>query len=110
MKLTLVHVKFTFFLGVRICNWVLFLVIVDNLNGALVLGRTIKVDHCGAYKKHEEEDEETRRQNREARGVCRAFQRGECTRGDSCKFSHDEKVSKRDFVLYSFQQMILMNA
>ncbi|OAP02236.1 hypothetical protein AXX17_AT3G41050 [Arabidopsis thaliana] len=64
---------------------------VDNLNGALVLGRTIKVDHCGAYKKHEEEDEETRRQNREARGVCRAFQRGECTRGDSCKFSHDEK-------------------
>ncbi|CAH8267741.1 unnamed protein product [Arabidopsis lyrata] len=64
---------------------------VDNLNGALVLGRTIKVDHCREYKKHEEEDEETRRQNREARGVCRAFQRGECTRGDSCKFSHDEK-------------------
>ncbi|KAG7564758.1 RNA-binding domain superfamily [Arabidopsis suecica] len=64
---------------------------VDNLNGALVLGRTIKVDHCREYKKHEEEDEETQRQNREARGVCRAFQRGECTRGDSCKFSHDEK-------------------
>ncbi|KAG2329765.1 hypothetical protein Bca52824_000945 [Brassica carinata] len=64
---------------------------VDNLNGAQVLGRTIKVDHCREYKKHEEEDEEMRQQNREARGVCRAFQRGECTRGDSCKFSHDER-------------------
>lgn len=64
---------------------------VDNLNGAQVLGRKIKVDHCREYKKHEEEDEEMRQHNREARGVCRAFQRGECTRGDSCKFSHDEK-------------------
>lgn len=67
--------------------------IVDNLNGAQVVGRTIRVDHCSKYKKLEEEDEETRQQNREARGVCRAFQRGECTRGDYCKFSHDEKVS-----------------
>lgn len=64
---------------------------VDNLNGAQVLGRTIMVSHRGEYKKHEEEDEEMRQRNREARGVCRAFQRGECTRGDSCKFSHDEK-------------------
>ncbi|XP_010503327.1 PREDICTED: zinc finger CCCH domain-containing protein 42 [Camelina sativa] len=64
---------------------------VENLNAAQLLGRTIKVNHCGKYTKREEEDEETQRQNREARGVCRAFQRGECTRGDSCKFSHDEK-------------------
>lgn len=70
-----------------------FLKLADNLNGAQVLGRIIKVDHCREYKKHEEEDEEMRQHNREARGVCRAFQRGECTRGDSCKFSHDEKVS-----------------
>lgn len=82
----------------RCCNFVGLIrsvfVIADNLNGAQVLGRVIKVDHCGKYVKREEEDEETQRQNREARGVCRAFQRGECTRGNSCKFSHDEKVSK----------------
>jgi len=64
----------------------------DNLNGAQVLGRIIRVDHVDKYKKKEEEDEETERQKREARGVCRAFQRGECTRGASCKFSHDEQV------------------
>uniref|UniRef100_A0A1J3FMW8 Zinc finger CCCH domain-containing protein 42 n=1 Tax=Noccaea caerulescens TaxID=107243 RepID=A0A1J3FMW8_NOCCA len=64
---------------------------VDNLNGAQLLGRTIKVDHCGKYTKHEEEDEETRLKKREERGVCRAFQKGECTRGDFCKFSHNEK-------------------
>ncbi|RDX79208.1 Zinc finger CCCH domain-containing protein 42, partial [Mucuna pruriens] len=64
---------------------------VDNLNGAQVLGRIIRVDHVDKYKKKEEEDEETERQKREARGVCRAFQRGECTRGASCKFSHDEQ-------------------
>ncbi|PSS14203.1 Zinc finger CCCH domain-containing protein [Actinidia chinensis var. chinensis] len=64
---------------------------VDNLNGAQVLGRIIRVDHVSNYKKKEEEDEETERQNREARGVCRAFQRGECNRGAGCKFSHDEQ-------------------
>ncbi|WJX58192.1 hypothetical protein P8452_43672 [Trifolium repens] len=64
---------------------------VDNLNGAQVLGRIIRVDHVDKYKKKEEEDEETERQKREARGVCRAFQRGECTRGAGCKFSHDEQ-------------------
>ncbi|WJX63558.1 hypothetical protein P8452_48427 [Trifolium repens] len=64
---------------------------VDNLNGAQVLGRIIRVDHVDKYKKKEEEDEETERQKREARGVCRAFQKGECTRGAGCKFSHDEQ-------------------
>ncbi|OAY57745.1 zinc finger CCCH domain-containing protein 25 [Manihot esculenta] len=64
---------------------------VDNLNGAEVAGRIIRVDHVTKYKKKEEEDEETQQQKREARGVCRAFQRGECTRGASCKFSHDEQ-------------------
>lgn len=64
----------------------------DNLNGAQILGRTIRVDHVTKYKKLEEEDEETRQQKREERGVCRAFQKGECNRGDSCKFSHDEQV------------------
>ncbi|KAL2554981.1 zinc finger CCCH domain-containing protein 25 [Forsythia ovata] len=64
---------------------------VDNLNGAQILGRTIRVDHVSNYKKKEEEDEETERQKREERGVCRAFQRGQCTRGDGCKFSHDEQ-------------------
>ncbi|XP_076900675.1 zinc finger CCCH domain-containing protein 25-like [Bidens hawaiensis] len=64
---------------------------VDNLNGAQVLGRTIRVDHVAKYKKKEEEDEEAEQQKREARGVCRAFQRGECTRGAGCKFSHNEQ-------------------
>ncbi|KAJ4725603.1 zinc finger CCCH domain-containing protein 25-like [Melia azedarach] len=64
---------------------------VDNLNGAQILGRIIRVDHVSNYKKKEEEDEETRQRKREERGVCRAFQRGECTRGDGCKFSHDEQ-------------------
>ncbi|CAK7331258.1 unnamed protein product [Dovyalis caffra] len=64
---------------------------VDNLNGAQVLGRIIRVDHVTKYKKKEEEDEETAQQKREARGVCHAFQRGECNRGAGCKFSHDEQ-------------------
>lgn len=64
----------------------------DNLNGANLLGRIVRVDHVSNYKKKEEEDEEKERQKREARGVCRAFQKGECNRGAACKFSHDEQV------------------
>ncbi|GAB2242379.1 hypothetical protein Droror1_Dr00019154 [Drosera rotundifolia] len=64
---------------------------VDNLNGAQILGRVIRVDHVSDYKKKQEEDEEEERKKREARGVCRAFQKGECTRGAGCKFSHDEQ-------------------
>ncbi|KAI4318496.1 hypothetical protein MLD38_032193 [Melastoma candidum] len=64
---------------------------VDNLNGAQILGRVIRVDHCNDYKKKEEEDEEELQRKREERGVCRAFQRGECTRGAGCKFSHNEQ-------------------
>ncbi|CAN4086706.1 unnamed protein product [Withania somnifera] len=64
---------------------------VDNLNGAQLLGRIIRVDHVSNYKKKEEEDEETEKKKREERGVCRAFQKGECNRGAACKFSHDEK-------------------
>uniref|UniRef100_A0A0A9GBS3 C3H1-type domain-containing protein n=1 Tax=Arundo donax TaxID=35708 RepID=A0A0A9GBS3_ARUDO len=64
---------------------------VDNLNGAKVLGRIIRVDHVSKYKKKEEEDEEERQKKREARGVCYAFQKGECNRGDSCRYSHDEQ-------------------
>lgn len=75
-----------------ICTNTLFGFSSDNLNGAEVAGRIIRVDHVTKYKKKEEEDEETQQQKREARGVCRAFQRGECTRGASCKFSHDEQV------------------
>lgn len=67
---------------------------VDNLNGAQILGRIIRVDHVSKYKKKEEEDEETEQRKREERGVCRAFQRGDCTRGAGCKFSHDEQVSE----------------
>ncbi|GKF25597.1 zinc finger CCCH domain-containing protein 25-like protein, partial [Tanacetum coccineum] len=65
---------------------------VDNLNGAQVLGRIIRVDHVAKYKKKEEEDEEEEQRKREERGVCRAFQKGECTLGAGCKFSHNEQV------------------
>ncbi|VAH27411.1 unnamed protein product [Triticum turgidum subsp. durum] len=64
---------------------------VDNLNGAKVLGRIIRVDHVEKYKKKEEEDEEELQKKREERGVCYAFQKGECNRGDACKYSHDEQ-------------------
>ncbi|KAL3750549.1 hypothetical protein ACJRO7_011536 [Eucalyptus globulus] len=64
---------------------------VDNLNGASILGRIVRVDHVSNYKKKEEEDEEEEQRKRAERGVCRAFQRGECTRGAGCKFSHDEQ-------------------
>ncbi|KAM7260228.1 hypothetical protein ACFE04_015969 [Oxalis oulophora] len=37
---------------------------VDNLNGAQILGRMIKVDHVTKYKKTEEQDEETQQQKR----------------------------------------------
>ncbi|XP_072997113.1 zinc finger CCCH domain-containing protein 25-like [Typha latifolia] len=66
---------------------------VDNLNGAKILGRIVRVDHVTNYKKKEEIDEEEEQKKREARGVCRAFQRGECNRGAACKFSHDEQRS-----------------
>ncbi|KAK1306751.1 Zinc finger CCCH domain-containing protein 25 [Acorus calamus] len=58
---------------------------------AQVGDRIVRVDHVSNYKKKEEEDEEEERKKREARGVCRAFQKGECNRGDSCRFSHDEQ-------------------
>ncbi|KAI9196214.1 hypothetical protein LWI28_021991 [Acer negundo] len=63
----------------------------DNLNGAQILGRIIRVDLVTKYKKKEEGDEETEQRKREERGVCRDFQRVECTRGAGCKFSHDEQ-------------------
>ena len=70
----------------------------DNLNGARVGGRVIKVDHVANYKQKEEEDEEEEKKKREERGVCYAFQRGECARGASCRFSHDEQVTARTSV------------
>ncbi|KAF7068892.1 hypothetical protein CFC21_074599 [Triticum aestivum] len=64
---------------------------VDNLNGAKVLGRIIRVDHVEKYKKKEEKDEKELQKKREERGVCYAFQKGECNRGNACKYSHDEQ-------------------
>lgn len=64
---------------------------VDNLNGATIIGRTVRVDHVANYKKKKEEDEEEEQKKREERGVCYAFQRGECNRGSACRFSHDEQ-------------------
>ncbi|CAI7855548.1 unnamed protein product [Closterium sp. NIES-54] len=62
---------------------------VDNLNGAKVAGRIVRVDHVADYKRIAKEDEEEREKRREENGVCYAFQRGECSRGDNCRFSHD---------------------
>lgn len=76
---------------ILILSWLLFLP-ADNLNGARVSGRIIRVDHVSKYKKKEEEDEENEQEKKEARGVCYAFQKGECNRGASCKFSHQEPV------------------
>lgn len=77
-----------------VTNFVFVFPFADNLNGAKILGRIVRVDHVSNYKKKEEEEEdaEERQKKREARGVCRAFQRGECKWGDACKFSHDEQV------------------
>ncbi|CAA2966394.1 zinc finger CCCH domain-containing 25-like [Olea europaea subsp. europaea] len=67
----------------------------DSLNGAQILGRTIRVDHMSNYKKKEDEDEdedeEAERLKREEQVIWRAFQRGECNRGDGCKFSLDKQ-------------------
>lgn len=84
------------------------------MNGAQILGRTIRVDHVSNYKKKEEEDEETERKKREERGVCRAFQRGDCTRGAGCKFSHDEQVHsfevlRKDTVIPLFGFIFVLN-
>eukprot|EP01018_Ginkgo_biloba_P022000 Gb_25882 [translate_table: standard] len=64
---------------------------VDNLNGATIIGRTVRVDHVADYKRKKEEDEEEEQRKREERGVCYAFQRGECNRGAACRYSHDEE-------------------
>lgn len=83
--------------------------LLDNLNGAKVLGRIVRVDHVSKYKKKEEENEEEEQRKREARGVCRAFQRGDCTRGASCKFSHNEMVRLIDIFYANGLFVILLN-
>lgn len=45
----------------------------NNINGAKVLGRIIKVEHCGKYLKREEEDEETKQKKREAPWCLQSF-------------------------------------
>nr|GEZ00453.1 zinc finger CCCH domain-containing protein 25 [Tanacetum cinerariifolium] len=64
----------------------------NNLNGAQVLGGTIRVDHVAKYKKKEEGDEEEEQHKRDEHGVYRASHIGECTRGAGCKFSHNEQM------------------
>jgi hypothetical protein len=49
-------------------NWIIVSG-VENLNGAKVLGRIIRVDHVSKYKKKEEEDEQELQKKREERGV-----------------------------------------
>lgn len=83
--------------------------LLDNLNGAKVLGRIVRVDHVSKYKKKEQEDEEEEQRKREARGVCRAFQRGDCTRGASCKFSHNEMVRLIDIFYENGLFVVLLN-
>ncbi|ERN15726.1 hypothetical protein AMTRI_Chr07g26300 [Amborella trichopoda] len=63
---------------------------VDNFNGAKVLGRIIRVDHVADYKKRQENEEEEGLK-REARDLCRAYQKGNCNRGAACKFLHSEQ-------------------
>jgi len=41
-----------------------------------VVGRIIKVDHVGDYKRKLEEDEEEKQKKREERGVCTPFSVG----------------------------------
>nr|GFD10382.1 zinc finger CCCH domain-containing protein 25-like [Tanacetum cinerariifolium] len=48
---------------------------VDNVNGAQVVGGTIRVDHVAKYKKKEEgDDEEEEKRKRKEHGVYRASQ------------------------------------
>nr|GEZ56750.1 zinc finger CCCH domain-containing protein 25 [Tanacetum cinerariifolium] len=64
-----------------------------NVNGAQVVGGTIRVDHVAKYKKKEEgDDEEEEKRKRKEHGVYRASQIGECTRGAGCRFSHNEHM------------------
>lgn len=64
------------------------------------------MDHVAKYKKKEEEDEEAEQQKREARGVCRAFQRGDCTRGAACRFSHNEQVRLFEFINFKSSKIM----
>ncbi|KAB2616515.1 zinc finger CCCH domain-containing protein 25-like [Pyrus ussuriensis x Pyrus communis] len=64
---------------------------VDNLNGAQILGRTIRVDHVTKYKKKEEEDEEEAQRKREERAFAGLSRKANVHAGDSCKFSHNEQ-------------------
>lgn len=46
----------------------------DNLNGARVAGRIVRVDHVANYKRKKEEDEDEKNAAREERGVSYAYQ------------------------------------
>jgi len=43
-------------------------------------------------------------QERRKTGICYSFQRGECTRGDNCRYLHEIQERKRTGVCYSFQR------
>ena len=47
-----------------------------------------------------------RRRAQRSTAPCYAFQRGECTRGDACRFSHDPNATapKASGVCYAFQK------